>query len=149
MPAQHSCRQCGAEFATVPSAPGRYCSKQCFFASKLIPIEDRFWTKVDKTGECWEWRGKKRKGRGLSYGLICRGGVNGYFLYAHRVAWELTYGTIPAGMVVRHTCDNPACVRPEHLRLGTQLDNIEDAKQRKRVPSGDAHWTRRRMAERA
>jgi predicted DNA-binding protein (UPF0251 family) len=65
---------------------------------------------------------------------------------AHRVAWELAYGPIPEGMCVLHRCDRTTCVRPEHLFLGTQQDNIADmnAKGRHRVQAGADHWTQRR-----
>lgn len=70
---------------------------------------------------CLEWQ-KARDVHG--YGRI--GGQGKTVLYAHRVAWEMENGPIPGGMYVCHRCDNPACIRPEHLFLGTQLDNIRD-----------------------
>jgi hypothetical protein len=79
-----------------------------------------FWSQVDKSGECWIWCGCLNKS---GYG---RPSIDDKPKYAHRVAWELTYGPIPDGLVVRHQCDNPRCVRPEHLLLGTHLDNVQD-----------------------
>lgn len=66
----------------------------------------------------------------------------------HRLAWTLAFGPIPPGdgyhgMCVRHICDQPACILPDHLQLGTHRQNMDDAVRRKRHPSGDRHWTRR------
>jgi DNA-binding Xre family transcriptional regulator len=82
--------------------------------------EQRFWSKVDRSGDCWLWTGARRP---LGYGALK---VDGHVLHAHRVAYELVYGEIPAELVVLHTCDNPPCVNPAHLRLGTRSDNTRD-----------------------
>lgn len=68
---------------------------------------------------CWEWTGPRRAG----YGLLAR---NNRTTGAHRVAYEAYHGPIPNGMVVRHTCDNPSCINPDHLLVGTQADNAAD-----------------------
>jgi hypothetical protein len=84
---------------------------------------DRFWKKVDKTSNpngCWEWCGAIVLNRG--YGLF---GFKGTKL-AHRISYELSNGSIPSNMCVCHTCDNPKCVNPQHLWLGTTQDNTED-----------------------
>lgn len=78
-----------------------------------------FWSRVDNTGECWLWTGSQRDG----YGRLL---FQGRFKLAHRVAWELTNGPIPDGLYVCHTCDNPPCVRPAHLFVGSQQDNLND-----------------------
>lgn len=91
--------------------------------------EERFWSKVavGAPGECWEWK-RSRLPRG--YGRFRQ--PTGHE-YAHRVAWRLTNGPIPDGMVVRHyVCDNPPCCNPAHLRLGTQGDNNDDSVSRGR-----------------
>lgn len=101
---------------------------------------DRFWAKVAKSDGCWEWTAALRNG----YGVISAGGHSGPALYAHRASWVLHFGPIPSGMHVLHHCDNPRCVRPGHLFLGTQRDNLVDMREkgRGRVPtarSGSAH----------
>jgi DNA-binding Xre family transcriptional regulator len=82
--------------------------------------EQRFWSKVDRSGDCWLWTGARRP---LGYGALK---IDGRVLHAHRVAYEPVYGDIPPELVVLHTCDNPPCVNPAHLRLGTRSDNTRD-----------------------
>lgn len=82
-----------------------------------------FWARVHKTAACWEWQGYRMEGK-RPYGKTR---YDGKRQYAHRIAWGLTYGPIPAGLLVLHTCDNPPCCNPAHLFLGTHRDNIHDA----------------------
>lgn len=84
-------------------------------------FEERFWSKVDKTDGCWEWTGTLHKP--WNYGRIRYHGVD---YYAHRVSWEIANGNITDGLLVCHRCDNPPCVRPDHLFLGTSKDNQQD-----------------------
>ena len=82
--------------------------------------EQRFWQKVDKTDGCWEWTGcKKRHGYGKFF-------ADGKDCFAHRWSYEAHNGPIPPGLFVCHKCDNPRCVRPDHLFVGTAKDNTQD-----------------------
>jgi hypothetical protein len=99
---------------------------------KRTPLANRLWSRVAKGDGCWEWQGhRNRKG----YGQIdVRTDGHRRSLRAHRVAWTLTYGPIPKGMLVCHHCDNPPCCRPDHLFLGTKSTNAADMIRKAR------HW---------
>lgn len=103
-----------------------------------------FWARVLKMGAkaCWPWLGTLKDG----YGQLKR--VDGSNVYAHRAAVEIRDGKpIPDGCVVMHTCDNPRCVNPQHLRVGTQRDNVRDMHDKGRAPEtnlrGDRHGSTR------
>ena len=85
---------------------------------------DRFWNKVDKSGDCWEWTAHIDP---CGYG---RFGLNGKIEYAHRAVFFIEGSDIPSGMCVCHKCDNRKCVNPDHLYIGTHDDNVADKVQR-------------------
>jgi hypothetical protein len=95
-------------------------------------LHERFLAKIKKTDCCWEWIGPKRPN---GYGQIQEGGVGSRNISAHRLSYEMHKGPIPDGLVVMHSCDNPSCVNPDHLSVGTYRENTADmiAKGRKRT----------------
>ncbi len=88
------------------------------------PIEQRFWRKVirGKSEECWLWAGAKWKN---GYGNFCI--TRMHSTSAHRFSYMLAKGPIPKGKLILHSCDNPPCCNPQHLKAGTQKDNALDA----------------------
>ncbi len=108
---------------------------------------EKFWSTVNKSGRsnpeignCWEWTGCRFK---FGYGYFY---LNRKSRKAHRVSWNLHHGEIPKGMLVCHKCDNPCCVRPSHLFIGTAQDNMDDkhnkGRQRYVKPYNQAKGTR-------
>jgi len=110
-------------------------------ANSYLTPETRFWLKVNKRGayfsvlgRCWIWTG--RKSSGMQYGLMV---INGRGIYVHRYSWELHNELIPKGLCVLHKCDNPVCVNPNHLFLGTRTDNSIDRDSKERQARGIGH----------
>lgn len=117
------------------------------------PILDRFWEKVNKNGplpdaypslgSCWIWTSIIRPRR-WGYGVFtldgeCAPYKPGKKMLAHRFSYQLEFGEIPPGMFICHRCDNPPCVNPEHLFLGTPKDNTHDSIRKGRFLEGDRH----------
>jgi hypothetical protein len=130
------CNRCGKCFSISPSRhkSGKYfCSRQCRYSATP---EEIFWSRVNKRGpdECWEWEGRKSKG----YGVFDK---NWKWIRAHVFSYELHFRPVGEGMEVMHSCDNPGCVNPAHLRQGTHLENMQDLKERGHVNyrSGEEH----------
>ena len=94
----------------------------------------RFWSRVQKTNDCWIWTGSIFKTSG--YARFCK--YYGKDVIAHRMSWEIHNGPIPNGMYVCHTCDNRKCVNPAHLYLGTHQDNMNDRNRKNRQARGPA-----------
>lgn len=93
--------------------------------------EVRFWSKVERSPGCWEWRGTKNP---HGYGIFEN---NRKRVQAHRFSWEIANGRpIPEGLVILHACDNPPCVNPAHLSVGTHADNVADSKAKRRHTFG-------------
>lgn len=103
---------------------------------------ERFWERVSGGDGCWEWTGTINRG---GYGMIAVRGTNAT---AHRTAWQMTVGPIPDGMLVCHRCDNPRCVRSDHLFLGTHADNSRDMASKGRAARGERHGARMRPGSR-
>ncbi|MFH0980288.1 MAG: HNH endonuclease [Planctomycetota bacterium] len=98
-------------------------------------IEERFWSKVEKGPGCWEWMSTLN---GSGYGTIWDNSRHLQKM-AHRLSWEIHYGPVLASLGVLHRCDNPPCVRPDHLFLGTCQDNMQDASSKGRTARGERH----------
>jgi hypothetical protein len=133
------CEHCGIPFQFYRSRHQRFCSPACAMANRTRRALARFWDQVDKgdaPDSCWLWRGNlDTKG----YGYLRLAGKH---RLAHRVAYELLHGPIPAGLFVCHHCDNPQCVRPAHCFVGTAADNIADCRNKGRIARGDRHGAR-------
>lgn len=105
-------------------------------------VQERFWSKVNRDNDdgCWEWVGGKVRG---GYGWFKSDDKH---YQAHRFVWMITYGEIPNGMLICHTCDNPSCVNPKHLWLGTDKTNAEDRVRKKRQSRGTTNHPKIRVS---
>lgn len=103
------------------------------------PMSERFWEKVDVRGpdECWEWQAHAGTQRRGSFMVGSKRDGTHRLVMAHRIAYELHYGSIPEGMEVCHKCDNPPCCNPAHLFIGTHKENMEDMATKGRSSQGE------------
>lgn len=125
------CETCGRSFHVPPSlvarGGGRFCSRAC----RHLPDNERFWRlvrKADDPNGCWTLAGQDGYGRFWS-------NEERRLVPATHVAWASENGPVPPGMHVLHRCDNPPCVRPSHLFLGTRSDNMQDMHAKSRYPT--------------
>lgn len=140
---RYICNACGVGHRS-------YNACACSVCAKRDPAT-RFWSFVNKDGPvpahsalgpCWVWTGCTKKGWPYGRFSVQREDGKHYLLIASRFAYELHHGTDPGEMFVCHHCDNPQCVRPDHLFLGTALDNNHDSmrKNRSRASRGESQW---------
>lgn len=130
--ARNQCLQCGQEFTLDGKrfeSLGRFkkrkfCSRDCAHDAS----RKDFWLRLEKAESgCWVWKGRRHwKGYGLAI-------YKGKQWRAHRLAYTIAKGAIPEGMMILHSCDNPPCCNPEHLRVGTAKENRADAISRGRL----------------
>lgn len=139
------CTTCGA-----PKAWARKLCKKCYYREyakgthknfeKLRP-RDIIETNVDKSSGCWVWLGTRNE---FGYGIVITGNKS---LRAHRVSYEAFKGDVPPDKVVMHSCDNPSCVNPEHLSVGSKTDNNRDAVRKNRHAHGEKNGHAKLTAE--
>lgn len=128
------CQNCNIEFKCKIWKEQKYCSRKCVYQKQTKSLIEKYEMYIIKNpgDQCWSWKGHTAHG---GYGMTSN---NNKGLRAHRASWILHNGEIPEGMFVLHHCDNPICSNPKHLFLGTQKDNICDAKMKgrhKHIPS--------------
>lgn len=140
------CEHCGGRFERHPSfgrsqwENTKFCSMVCSGAAASLrnaeerpSLQGKFNSLFTRGEGCWEWQGTID---GYGYGVVDYAGSR---YRAHVLALEFDGRTVPQGMVACHHCDNPRCVRPDHLYVGTQRQNVQDASRRGRLLKGDRH----------
>ena len=130
-----SCEKCGGPFKAweckIRIGSGKYCSHKCSTDASKVPVEERLWSMVHKTDKCWLWTGSKDK---HGYGRIS---YNRKPILVHRLVLILDGANIVPSDFVCHKCDNPSCVNPDHLFIGSAKDNSQDMKKKGRSCRGE------------
>ncbi len=131
------CCACGCG-TIVKTYEGRFAQGHNNRSRVGRPVDERFWENVIKAAldDCWLWTGTKGH---HGYGMMSVGSKRDKSrrnVFAHRLSYELHYGPIPSGAVIRHTCDNPSCVNPGHLIVGSHQENMRDMVSRNRQTLG-------------
>lgn len=137
---QNHCEYCGEPIPSLNlnGTPKRFCSGACVSGSRIKSDDDRFWSRVDRSGgpdACWLWIGRVMP---AGYGALQSARPNKHWT-AHRYSWTIANGEIPDGMCICHRCDVKLCVNPAHLFLGTVEDNVADRVSKWRTSCGETH----------
>jgi hypothetical protein len=154
-PVERTCVACGSTFLIATWITRRrasaYCSRACYYVGKVRSLSARVWAKVDRDGpipphrpdldHCWTYTGHTNA---AGYGWVNRGERGKQAMLAHRFTYEEAYGPIPQGLFVCHHCDNPPCLRPSHLFVASQAENMADMARK-----GRWHWRTRAAHESA
>ena len=135
---EQNCAVCEKSFNAGPSRRRKFCSRECFLVNRKQTAEERFWKKVNKSNDCWIWIGGKNRS---GYGITC---YNGKKILTHRAAYQFLKGSIPDKFLCLHKCDNPSCVNPQHLFVGTQQDNVKDMYEKGRGSKKRTGWVTKR-----
>ena len=129
--------------AVLQTCPTRHCVNPDHLTlgpkgTKARSVAERFWRFVEKSDDCWFWKGAAHTS---GYGRIGLPGAGAGTQYAHRASWELHFDSLPEGKWVSHRCDVKLCVRPDHLFLSDKnKQNMADAVAKGRMPHGDQHY---------